>query len=182
MEHTGNKSTDHPLYGRTVTLLIDRLMFLWNTSLLVILFSAISFAAAPLPAQRSAERIVADAIPVVVWLPQTFSLSPDSHRTAYVVDARLNEYAVVLDGKLGKSYPPIGKMRWSPNSQHFVYEVCPTKDKCTFLVIDGAETRTYDRILSNTVSFLGNDTLRYLAVDESRVVSVDVQLGHTASP
>jgi hypothetical protein len=74
------------------------------------------------------------------WIPESFTISPDSKRVAYVAKAS-NKMFVVMNGKRGKMYNAIGTPIFSRDSRHLAY-VAKLGDNW-LVVVDGKEEKQY---------------------------------------
>ena len=123
--------------------------------------------------EKSSNRVVSERLVVQIdfssWIRESFKVSPDSKRVAYVVQED-NKGFVVVDGKKGERYDGImkGTPIFSPDSKRLAYGVGEGNKQ--FVVVDGEEGKKYDDIVTvggRKFIFDSADTLHYLAVKGS---------------
>ncbi len=79
------------------------------------------------------------------WIRQSFTVSPDARRVAYVARAGLDKSVLIVDGKQEGPYDRIGGLPvFSPDSKRVAY-VAGEGDK-RFVVVDGHAGKHYDGI------------------------------------
>jgi roadblock/LC7 domain-containing protein len=111
-------------------------------SVLLILISTGAFAQKTSPNKEIFERLIVQ-IDSSSWIQETFRVSPDSKRVAYM--ARLgNKIFVVVDGQEEKQYDGIGATGpiFSPDSKRVAYMARLGNKR--FVVVDGKEEKQYD--------------------------------------
>jgi len=99
--------------------------------------------------------------------------SPDGSRLAYLVGVGGYMFSigntgharrrVVADGAEQNEYncDELSDLRFSPDSKHFSYAV-HNADKRSFVVVDGQESKAYERIFANTVHYRDPHLLSYI--------------------
>jgi Tol biopolymer transport system component len=99
------------------------------------------------PDRGAVEKLVAP-IDSSIWLPDTFRISPDMKRVAYVAQVNDQEF-VVVDGIEGKPFDEIIKwsLIFSWDSKRFAY--IAKEDNKQIVVVDGAEGKPYDVVKTN---------------------------------
>ncbi|MBU0609105.1 MAG: hypothetical protein KKI08_14560 [Armatimonadetes bacterium] len=99
--------------------------------------------------------------------------SPDSQRMAYHTVAgewKGGKHAVVVDGVAGEEYDWVGGMCFSPDSKHMAYVAW--RDKKYTAVVDGKVGGWYARILGDSVRFVNETTLQFLALRDDKLLRV----------
>ena len=94
------------------------------------------------------ERLIAQ-IDFSSWLPESFTVGPDSRQVAYAAKSD-KKWFVVVYGEKGKKYDSIGGLMFSPDGKRVAY-AAKVGDKIS-VVIDGKEGRLYDHIDGFTFS------------------------------
>ncbi len=98
------------------------------------------------------------------WIKESWKVSPDSKRVAYVAEGGDKRF-VVVDGEEGKQYDGISNLIFSPDSKRVAY-VAKAYDK-DFMVVDGEEGKQCDVIVSvggGKIIFDSFDSFHYLAM------------------
>ena len=88
------------------------------------------------------ERLVAE-IDFSTWVPESFKVSPDNRRVAYVATVG-DKQSVVVDGEEVTQCDGIANPIFSPNGERMAY-VGRVVNKW-FVVVDGEEGKQYDGI------------------------------------
>jgi hypothetical protein len=83
-----------------------------------------------------------------IWLPDTFKMSPDRKRAAYVAQID-NEQFVIVDGIEGRCYDSIqkGSLVFSTDSKRFAYVAKEGSQQ--IVIVDGREEKMFDKVLTN---------------------------------
>jgi len=126
--------------------MVKRAMALCLASFLV-LGIGIVWAQERYPDREAAERLIAP-IDSSIWLPDTFRISPDGKRVAYVAQIDDQQF-VIVDGIEGKPFDEIIKwsLIFSWDSKRFAY--IAKEDNKQIVVVDGAEGKPYDGVKTN---------------------------------
>jgi hypothetical protein len=105
------------------------------------------------------------------WLPETFKVSADNKRIAYIVQVG-NEQLVVVDGIEGRLYDSIvkGSLVFSSDSKRFAY-VAQEGNK-QIVVVDGAEEKPYDGMKTNPIFSSDSKNVVYIALVDDKVCVV----------
>lgn len=105
------------------------------------------------------------------WFPDTFRISPDKKRTAYVSQID-DQHFVVVDGIAGRGYEGIlkGSLVFSPNSKRFAY--IAKKENKQVVVVDGIEGKSYDKIHTNPIFTPDSQKFLYIAQTGDKVCVV----------
>jgi len=100
--------------------------------------------------KRVSEKFIA-RIDTSSWIKESFTVSPDSRRIAYVAKVG-NKQLVVVDGKKEKEYDGImeGTLIFSPDGEHVAYGA--QVDNKWLVVVDGKEEKQYDGIMTRPSS------------------------------
>ena len=107
-------------------------------------------------AEEKSPRIVSERpitqISFSSWIQETFRVSPDNRRVAYVIKVG-NKQCVVVDGKEEKQYDGIGanSLIFSPDSKRVAYGARLGNN--WFVVVDRKEKKQYDDIAKGTPLF-----------------------------
>jgi len=99
------------------------------------------------PDRAAVEKLVAP-VDASIWLHDTFRISPDRKRVAYVAQIDEQQF-VIVDGIEGRPYDSIirGSLIFSPDSKRFAY-IAKQGDK-QIVVVDGAEDKPNDGVKTN---------------------------------
>jgi dipeptidyl aminopeptidase/acylaminoacyl peptidase len=126
--------------------------------------------------EKSLNRIVSERLIAQIdfssWIQESFKVSPDSRRVAYMAQEG-NKQFVVVDGKEEKKYDGIGEgtLIFSPDSRRVAY-VAQEGNKWV-VVVDGKEEKKYDGIVTlggGRVIFDSPDSLHYLAIEKGNKI------------
>jgi len=119
----------------------------WCLAGLLILGIGTAWGQEQYPDRAAAERLIAP-IDSSIWVPDTFRMSPDRKRTAYVGQVDDKQF-VVVDGIEGRLFDGImrGNLIFSADSKRFAY-IAKEGNK-QIMVVDGAEEKPYDKVQTN---------------------------------
>jgi hypothetical protein len=130
-------------------------------------------ACGPTPTPVLSERLVVQ-IDFSSWIQESFTVSPDSQRVAYVAQLG-DKQLVVVDGKEEEPYDGIGTLIFSLDSQRVAYGA-QVGDKW-FVVVDGKEEKPYDGIVrGGSIIFDSADSLHYLALKGADIYLVEERI------
>ena len=89
----------------------------------------------------------------------------------------------IIDGEMGKEYdvPRIETLEFGPDSRHVAYvverlKIDGMKGEKSLVVLDGVESRPYDQVAAESVSFTDEGHLTYVVRDGSEVYRVVVDI------
>jgi len=127
--------------------------------------------------EKSSNRVVSERLIVEIdfssWIRESFKVSPDSKRVAYVARVGDKQF-VVVDGKEEKQYDGIGEGTpiFSPDSKRVAYNA-RVGDKW-LVVADGKEEKRYDGIGTTLIFSPDSKRVAYKAlVGDKQLVVVD---------
>ena len=106
------------------------------------------------------------------WVEESFTVSSDIRRVAYVISTD-GKQCVVVNGEQGKQYDSIlkGTPIFSPDSKRLAYGA--RVDAEQFVVVDGEEGKRYDLILDSSLVFSPDSKrLAYIAANQKNVMVV----------
>lgn len=85
---------------------------------------------------------------------RSLTYSPDGKRIAFVASPRARKMVLISDTTIGPEYDLIGNLTFSPDGQHFGYEVHrDSSDKGWRIIVDGIPGKIYDYICQNSFTF-----------------------------
>ncbi len=81
---------------------------------------------------------------------------------------------MVIDSKASAEYDAndINHLRFSAGGEHFFYEVYGAVGDRDRVIFDGMESKLYDKVFRNSVKFVGETTIEFVAQDGRRFVRV----------
>jgi len=144
----------------------------WCLAGLLVLFTGAAWAQDRHQGRVADEKLVAQ-IDFSSWLPETFRVSPDNKRIAYITQMN-GKQLVVVDGIEGRLYESIakGSLMFSPDSKRFAYVA--QEGKRQIVVVDGVEGKPYDGLKTNPIFNANSKRVVYVVqVDDKVCVVVD---------
>ena len=122
------------------------------------------------PDRGAVEKLVAP-IDSSIWLPDTFRVSPDRKRTAYVGQVDDKQF-VIVDGIDGKFFDSIvkGSLIFSADSKRFAYVAKEGNQQ--IVVVDGAEGKPYEGIKTHPMFNPDSRKVVYVAQTGDKVCVV----------
>ncbi len=110
------------------------------------------------PGRFASEKLIVE-FELFSKIPETFKISPDSRRFAYLEKKEEKQY-IVLDGEKEKQYDGIDGITFSPDSKRLAYAANDSGK--WFVVVDGKEEKHYE-IVKNLVFSSDSKRLAYAA-------------------
>ena len=132
--------------------------------------------------EESFERIVSEKLIAQIdfssWDPDTFKISADCRRVAYVAETG-DKQVVVVNGESGKEYDAVGNPIFSPDCKHLAY-TARTGDR-RVVVVDGKEGKKYDAVDSPVFSPDGKRVAYAIKTENEWCVVIDGKMGEKYS-
>ncbi len=124
----------------------------------------------------ASERLIAGVpVPSWLWIPESFKVSPDNRRVAYVAGAG-NRMFVVVDGKEGKQYDGVASVPiLSPDSKRVAY-ADQVGDKWVVLPVKKGKWPTDEMVKTGRIIFDSPDSLHYLVVEGNVIYLVEERI------